>query len=225
MLASDPLNLSSRQREFFVMNTMPLHAHSGRASDAATPNGIPPTKFAHCVIYTTRFPQMVRWYKTVLVMRASHEDDSVAFLTFDDEHHRIALVQMAGLKDRPKGLIGFHHVAFTYSSLRDLLLTHERLTKAGIQPYWAINHGPTTSLYFLDPDGNRVELQVDNFDTAEEGIAFCALPEFAENPVGVEFDPPSLLSRLRAGESEVALKKRPNMGPRSLATLPSEAIP
>jgi catechol-2,3-dioxygenase len=194
MLASDPLNLSSRQREFFVMNTMPLHAHSGRASDAATPNGIPPTKFAHCVIYTTRFPQMVRWYKTVLVMRASHEDDSVAFLTFDDEHHRIALVQMAGLKDRPKGLIGFHH-------------------------------GPTTSLYFLDPDGNRVELQVDNFDTAEEGIAFCALPEFAENPVGVEFDPPSLLSRLRAGESEVALKKRPNMGPRSLATLPSEAIP
>src|SRR6266403_4462296 len=225
MLASERWFFESRRREFFVMNEMKLQADSGGAYDAPKQNAIPPSKFAHCVIYTTRFPKMVRWYKTVLAMRASHEDDSVAFLTFDDEHHRIALVQLAGLEERPKGLIGFHHVAFTYSSLRDLLLTHERLTEAGIQPYWAINHGPTTSLYFLDPDGNRIELQVDNFDTAEEGIAFCALPEFAENPVGVEFDPPTLLRRLRAGESEVALKRRPNTGPRSLATLPIEAIP
>jgi catechol 2,3-dioxygenase-like lactoylglutathione lyase family enzyme len=207
------------------MNKLNHQVASGRATEAPKQNAIPPSKFAHCVIYTAQFPEMVRWYKTVLVMRASHEDESVAFLTFDDEHHRVALVQMPTLKDRPKGLVGFHHVAFTYGSLRDLLLTHERLAEAGIHPYWAINHGPTTSLYFLDPDGNRIELQVDNFDTAEECIAFCGLPEFAENPVGVEFDPPSLLRRLREGESELALKKRPVTGPRSLATLPSEAIP
>src|SRR5260221_5544075 len=109
MLASDRWCLGSRQREFFVMNKMQLRADSGHAKDAPKPSGIPPSKFAHCVIYTTRFPEMVRWYKTVLVMRASHEDDSVAFLTFDDEHHRIALVQMAGLKDRPEELNGLHN--------------------------------------------------------------------------------------------------------------------
>jgi len=176
-------------------------------------------------MFTARFAEMVSWYKTVLLMRASHEDQSVAFLTYDDEHHRVALVAMPGLKPRPKGLVGFHHVAFAYASLHDLLATHERLAKNGIRPYWAINHGPTTSLYFLDPDVNRIELQIDNFDTAEECIAYCALPEFAENPVGVEIDPEELLRRLRAGESEVTLKKRPNIGPRSLATLTSSSAP
>src|SRR5882757_5594000 len=97
MLASDRRTLGLIHREFFVMNKMPLHSDSGPSNGAPKPNGIPPSKFAHCVIYTTRFPEMVRWYKTVLVMRASHEDDSVAFLTFDDERHRIALVQRAGL--------------------------------------------------------------------------------------------------------------------------------
>src|SRR5258708_6960409 len=146
---------------------------------ASNERDIVPSKFAHCVIYTARFAEMVSWYKTVLLMRASHEDQSVAFLTYDDEHHRVALVAMPGLKPRPKGLVGFHHVAFAYASLHDLLATHERLAKNGIRPYWAINHGPTTSLYFLDPDVNRIELQIDNFDTAEECIAYCALPEFA----------------------------------------------
>jgi hypothetical protein len=30
----------------------------------------------------------------------------------------------------------------------------------------------TTSLYYADPDGNQIELQVDNFATPEEGTAF-----------------------------------------------------
>jgi hypothetical protein len=75
-------------------------------------------------------------------------------------------------------------------------------------------------MYFRDPDGNRVEMQVDNFDTAEAGIAFCALPEFAENPVGVDIDPRDHLRRLRAGESEAVLKRRPRIGPRSLTDFP-----
>jgi len=32
-----------------------------------------------------------------------------------------------------------------------------------------VNHRPTTSMYYRDPDGNRVELQIDNFPTAKEG--------------------------------------------------------
>jgi hypothetical protein len=73
-------------------------------------------------------------------------------------------------------------------------------------------------MYYADPDGNRIEFQVDNFATAEEAKAFCALPEFRENSVGVEFDPEELLRRLTAGESEAALKRRPNIGPRDIST-------
>lgn len=181
-----------------------------------------PTQIAHFVLYTSRFQEMVRWYKAVLFMRASHEDENVAFMTYDDEHHRIAIVNIPDLKDQPDGFATFHHVAFTYATLTDLLETHERLSALGIMPYWATNHGPTTSMYFRDPDGNRVEMQIDNFDTAEEGIAYCRLPEFAENPIGVDFDPADHLHLLRTGAAtEAQLKIRPNIGPRGMAEYPS----
>jgi catechol 2,3-dioxygenase len=38
-----------------------------------------------------------------------------------------------------------------------------RLRDAGIEPDICIDHGMTLSSYYSDPDGNRVELQVDNF--------------------------------------------------------------
>ncbi len=179
-----------------------------------------PTQMAHFVVYTSRFKDMVPFYKTVFNLVASHEDDNVAFLTYDDEHHRIALVNIPDLKDQVDGAAGFHHVAFTYASLRNLFETHERLSEIGIGPYWVVNHGPTTSMYFRDPDGNRIEMQVDNFDTAEESIAYCRLPEFAENPIGVDADPVDLLRRLRAGTPEAELKKRPNIGPRGMGDFP-----
>lgn len=192
-----------------------------RQNSAAPAGGaIAPTQIAHFVMYTRRFKELVAFYKALFELRSSHEDDNVAFMTYDEEHHRIAIVNIPDLKDPVDGAAGFHHVAFTYGTLRDLLETHERLGKLGIRPYWAVNHGPTTSMYFRDPDGNRVEMQVDNFDTAEEGIAYCRLPEFAENPIGVDIDPAEMLGRLRSGESEVALKKRPNIGPRGMEDFP-----
>jgi catechol 2,3-dioxygenase-like lactoylglutathione lyase family enzyme len=177
-----------------------------------------PSQIAHFVAYTSRFEEMVKWYKNVLHLRPSHEDENFAFLTYDAEHHRVALVRVPGLGDRLDGHVGIHHVAFTYRTLHDMLVTHERLAADGILPYWAVNHGPTISLYYNDPDKNRVEMQVDNFDTAEEAIAYCAGPEFAENPIGVDVDPSALLKKLRDGTNEAELKIRPNIGPRDLSS-------
>jgi catechol 2,3-dioxygenase-like lactoylglutathione lyase family enzyme len=197
--------------------TVPSNSEPAMGADRT----IVPAKFAHVVLHSTRFAEMVRWYKTVLGAHATMETQQVAFLTYDDEHHRVAIVGMAGAKRPEPGAAGVHHFAFTYASLSELLLTHERLASSGIRPYWAVNHGPTTSLYYHDPDGNRVELQVDNFDTAEEGVAYCARREFMENPVGVDIDPVDLLRRVRAGESERQLKVRPNIGPRDLMDFPN----
>ena len=41
--------------------------------------------------------------------------------------------------------------------------SYARLKGLGIEPDACVNHGVTTSLYYADPDGNQVELQVDNF--------------------------------------------------------------
>jgi hypothetical protein len=99
------------------------------------------------------------------------------------------------------------HVAFTYAGLDDLLENFERLQGVSIEPTSAINHGTTTSLYYADPDRNQIELQVDNFGTTEEGVAFMESESFARNPIGVPVDPAALLARLRAGESAEVLTR------------------
>lgn len=81
-------------------------------------------------------------------------------------------------------------------------------------PFWCVNHGQTTSLYYHDPDGNEIETQVDNFDTSEEATAFFGSAKFEENPIGVDSDPEDLATRLQSGESDISIKKRPCIGAR-----------
>ncbi|MET0152427.1 MAG: VOC family protein [Candidatus Binatia bacterium] len=170
---------------------------------------IPPIRLAHIVRRTSRLEEMVDWYRTVLGAEVVHAGAMLAFLTYDDEHHRIAIARIPGLEEQPPLAAGTDHVAFTYADLGDLLYTYERLKSAGIEPYWAINHGPTTSLYYKDPDGNKIELQVDNFPTAEESNRWMRSGDFAANPIGVVFDPDDLLARYRAGEPLGRLAARP----------------
>lgn len=170
---------------------------------------IAPIQLAHIVRRTSRFEAMLEWYQTVLAAQVVHSDGMLAFLSYDDEHHRIAIAQIPGLEDQPTMAAGTDHVAFTHADLGDLLYTYVRLKSEGIEPYWCINHGPTTSMYFKDPDGNRVELQVDNFPTAEETNRWMRSGDFGANPIGVIFDPDDLLARYTAGEPLEKLTRRP----------------
>ena len=42
-----------------------------------------------------------------------------------------------------------------------------------------------------------MELQIDNFATAEEGQAWMLSPAFDQNPIGVEYDPDELVAASR----------------------------
>jgi len=180
-----------------------------RAKLAGGRGRIRPTKLAHVVRRTSRFAEMLDWYQVVFGAEIVHSDGTLAFLTYDDEHHRFAIACIPELPDQPALAAGTDHVAFTYGDLGDLLYTYGRLKADGIEPYWCINHGPTTSMYYKDPDGNKVELQVDNFPTAEETNRWIRSGDFAANPIGVVFDPEDLLARYRAGESLENLTERP----------------
>jgi catechol 2,3-dioxygenase-like lactoylglutathione lyase family enzyme len=178
---------------------------------------VSPVKLAHFVVRTSRYPEILDWYKTVLKAKAAFESEALAFLTYDDEHHRVAVLNIPGLMDQSEGVAGVHHIAFTYGNLTELLENYERLKTLGITPSYVINHGPTTSLYYEDPDRNQLEFQVENFDSVEESGQFFFTEAFAENPIGVEFDPDDHLRRLRAGEPEESLKRRPDIGKQTLA--------
>ena len=140
---------------------------------------VKPRQLAHVVRRTSRFEELVRWYCTVLGAEVVHSDGMLAFLTYDEEHHRIAIAGIPGLPDQAPMAAGTDHIAFTYGDLGDLLHTFRRLKAAGIEPFWCINHGPTTSLYYKDPDGSRVELQVDNLPTAEAIEGWMRTGQFA----------------------------------------------
>jgi catechol-2,3-dioxygenase len=162
---------------------------------------ISPTKLAHVVFRTDRYEEMKHWYETVLQAKVQFSNAMLTFLTYDDEHHRIALLRVEGLADRPAAAAGVDHIAFTYATIADLLHTFKRLKAAGIEPVWTIDHGPTTSMYYADPDGNRVELQVDNFPDEASLNAWFRSGAFARNPIGVNFDADDLLRRFEAGEN------------------------
>lgn len=159
-----------------------------------------PTKLAHFVVRTARYDETVRWYETVLGAGTVFRNPMLTFMTYDDEHHRVAVVNVPGLADAGEPRAGLEHVAFTFASLDDLLHTYRRLKAAGITPYWCINHGPTTSLYYRDPNGLQVELQIDNFASHETLTAWMRSGAFQRNPIGVVFDPDRLVERFDRGD-------------------------
>ena len=187
---------------------------------AASTGIVSPTRLAHFVLRTSRMTELVEWYKFVLNATTAFANDEIAFIAYDDEHHRVAFINIPGLAAQPAGTVGLHHVAFTYNSLSELLGNYERLRDAGITPAWCVNHGPTTSMYYADPDENQVEFQVDNYDTVEEAGEFFFTEAFAANTIGVDYDPEDLIRRLRSGESEDAIKLRPASGQRGVETIP-----
>lgn len=165
---------------------------------------IRPQKFVHVVYRTRRFDAMLRWYATVFDAKVQHQNPALAFLTYDDEHHRFAFVNMDVIMPRAtgnesRGLIGVDHVAYTYAGMAELFENYVQLRDEGIVPYWCIHHGVTVSMYYGDPDGNQMEFQVDCFATNEEANAFMGSPEFGANPIGVEFDPEDWLAQVRDG--------------------------
>ena len=178
---------------------------------------MPPSKLAHVVFQTNRIKELRDWYCAVLGGTVIYENPQLSFVSYDDEHHRVAFVDFAPLSARDpntelmvKGSEqpGLHHVAFTFASMGDLLDNYVRLRDRGIRPFFCVNHGPTTSMYYRDPDGNRIELQIDNFESAEEGQAWMSSEAFDRNPIGVEYDPDALVKKFRSGVPVAELVKR-----------------
>jgi catechol 2,3-dioxygenase-like lactoylglutathione lyase family enzyme len=186
---------------------------------------IPAGKLVHVVLRTAQLKPMVTFYEQLLGAHAVYETDWICFLTHDDEHHRVAITQVppgpaaaAGPGPPPPGL---DHIAFTFASVRELAAVYTQRKKLyGLTPVWSVNHGPTLSMYYQDPDGNKIEFQVEAFATSQEATNFMKSPDFAANPFGTDFDPEDLLKRLERGESEAEILKRPITGYRGLETVP-----
>jgi len=163
---------------------------------------VAPSKFAHVVYNTHRYEEMIAWYARVFEAKVQHRDARLAFLTYDDEHHRFAFLNLGprpeGAADRDMMAVGVNHLAYTWKNVGELVDTYKRLKGYGVLPVRPIRHGPTLSLYYRDPDGNGLEFQIDLL-AVDDANDFMRGKAFAANPIGEPFDPEALAARVDAG--------------------------
>lgn len=109
-----------------------------------------PAALCHFVLKTTpdNYKPMVDFYQTFLGARITHANERITFMTYDHEHHRIAIIGAPGL-ERPtkrKNNIGLAHTAFGFDTLSDLATSYEQKKSHGILPVWCVNHGMSMSM-------------------------------------------------------------------------------
>lgn len=174
-----------------------------------------PRKIGHVHIVTdVNYDKMVEFYCALLNCEVVNEmpGRKIAFLTFDNEHHRLAIMRKPGAKPRPEGeVLGYSHSAFSYASLAELLFVYKKMRDLGYRPDYTINHGNITSFDFRDPDGNRAEIFVDNFDTADECLRWKKEVQFKEDFGEMDegcLDPDKLLALFESGVPQSVLRDR-----------------
>ncbi len=180
---------------------------------------LPSPRISEIVLRTTNFERMKDWYQAVLSAKPSFEYElpeerplskttkvenfkRLCFLRVFSEFpytQVLALFDVPGLAVSEKHS-GLHHMQFREASLERLVTRYEVLLAAGIKPYQSFNHGPSTSFYYEDPDGNLAELSGPNYESEAEYLNFFKTPAFAKNPAGLEIDADDFVRRYRAGE-------------------------
>lgn len=160
-----------------------------------------PDKFSHVVIRTHDVERLKNWYQKVFDLTIVAEKPGAAVIaSYDDEHHRFAFTAGAPIPDADgRQQTTLKHVAYGYRSLGALLDQYKYLKANDVLPVETVNHGPTVSFYYEDPDGNGVEFFTERFDTMEGVREFIRSERFQRNLFGYYLDPEQLVKQYDDG--------------------------
>lgn len=181
-----------------------------------------PPQFSEVIFKTARFSEMQAWYETVTDVKAFFvrgEADKpnwtgayrIAFIRIFSDH---PYTQVLGIFETPAvtgkannqaGEPGMHHMQLRHAGLDHLFSRYETLRAQGITPMRSFNHGPGTSFYYHDPDGNTVELSAANFVNEADYLAYFRSASYAKNISGIEIDPAAYVAKFRAGTPQEEL--------------------
>ena len=129
-------------------------------------------KLGHVVLNVRDAAESRDFYTRTLGLRISHEDlkQGAVFPEFGREHHELALFQMATGEPPEASQPGLHHMAWQLGSFEELQAAYRDLKAMGVAVESTIEHNVTRSVYFRDPDGNRVELYCDMVENGFESM-------------------------------------------------------
>ena len=132
-------------------------------------------RLSHVGLYVSDVPKMVDFYTRVLgfVISDRAEDGRVTFLSRNPgDHHQIVLVR-GRTTDTSMPMV--QQVAFNVGTLANVKRAFRKVSEAHCTVIEPRCHGNAWSVYFSDPEGNRVEM-------------FCDTPWYVPQPHGYAID-------------------------------------
>lgn len=183
-------------------------------------------RMSEIVLKTARFETMRAWYERMLgiepfFVRFAPPEPSwtgAMAIAFFRLHVDYPYTQVLGIFEVPgvgaqavqtAGDPGMHHMQFRNGSFTELFERYDLLKAAGIVPRRTFNHGPGTSFYYEDPDGNIVELSSSNFEREPDYLAYFDSDVYKKNISGIEIDAAAYIARFRSGVPQAELIKFP----------------
>ena len=129
---------------------------------------VPALSFSHFGFFVHDLGRMAAFYTRLLGFTQSDRGEldtpqgkaAIVFLTRDPrDHHQLVLVG-----GRPEALAfnAINQISFRMNDLAGLRQMHRAVcAEAGVSEIAPVSHGNALSVYFRDPEGNRVELFID----------------------------------------------------------------
>lgn len=156
-------------------------------------------RLSHVGLYVRDVSVMTDFYTRVLgfVVSDRAEDGRVTFLSRNpSDHHQVVLVR-GRTADADVPMV--QQVSFNVGTLANVRRAYHKVREAGCKVIEPRCHGNAWSVYFSDPEGNRIEM-------------FCDTPWYVPQPLGFPIDldkPEDELYR----ETEAICRAKPGFKP------------
>jgi catechol-2,3-dioxygenase len=116
------------------------------------------TSLGHTGVWVHDLEAMRAFYTDVLGLTVTDEDldRGIVFLSSrpDVEHHEMVLQR--GAEDGPGNRV--NQISWRLDSIEALRAFDERFAEQGVSIQQKVTHGNALSIYFFDPEGNRLEV-------------------------------------------------------------------
>ena len=133
---------------------------------------LPKWELSHVGLYVTDMNRMRDFYTGLLGFKVMDAGGRLTFLSKDPkDHHQIVLV--SGREQGTRSTV--NQITFRVASIKEVRAMHDLAVANKVDGVDPVDHGNAWSVYFMDPEGNRIEF-------------FCDTPWYVAQPHRVALD-------------------------------------